>query len=734
MIDPINNIPVVSVVNELPHPLNGRKKLIRKNQVSFIAIIVIGITIIAVAAITAGVLLGGGTSATSNGVEIKPSPVSTDGTTVEPATTKGTTEKRSTTITASAASRIAEYPNEDGDSERCPYEIDVPNIAVACNSREKYRSLDGKCNNLLPAHNWYGVVHTPMLRAAKPAYTVVQTQLNGPRRTDENDYLPNSRDITLAVFANDQTFSQKDSHLFVSFGQLLSHDVTVAEHSFGRAGFFRGKDKCPCQVKDEKLVSAECMSIPIGSKDDFFPKKDCQHLNRAKEAQYKNSLCPFAKNKKNPKNVLNGVTHYLDLSIVYGSNLETNSALVGEDSEMEVSYVKENNTAITNQLMPDYAGSDHLCEEMKTNTTCFSAGDERNSETLGLNSLHTILVRNHNHIVRELKKVEVVKSEKELYELARKINIGQFSTIVYGEWLPNLLGDQVMTVFDLKLQSEEKFFEGYSDQVDPRMSIELNSAAFRMGHTMLRGDLTLRDNDYDILDTVELDRTFFNTKIQRSENGIENILFGLLRDRAALSKLSIPVAMHSRLFAIYGENDEVLSAHDIASIDVERGRDAGLKGYTHYLNSCQKRIYGDEGRYVETYDDLEDEFIIHKNNLDIMKSVYKKLDDVDLFVGGLAESHMPGGSIGPTFACIFGDAFERMKKGDRFYFEIDDSLTGFTQEQLTSVKKMSMSKMLCNTLSDVKQIQKSAFNIPSPSNVDVECGSLDDVDYSLFNE
>ena len=59
---------------------------------------------------------------------------------------------------------------------------------------------------------------------------------------------------------------------------------------------------------------------------------------------------------------------------------------------------------------------------------------------------------------------------------------------------------------------------------------------------------------------------------------------------------------------------------------------------------------------------------------------FRHPDDIDLFAGGISESSVDGGVVGPTFACIIGDTFNHVRRGDRFWYERDHK-AGFTPGQ-----------------------------------------------------
>lgn len=81
-------------------------------------------------------------------------------------------------------------------------------------------------------------------------------------------------------------------------------------------------------------------------------------------------------------------------------------------------------------------------------------------------------------------------------------------------------------------------------------------------------------------------------------------------------------------------------------------------------------------------------------------------------MAGLFENPIPGGVVGPTFACIIANQFKDLKTGDRYYYENGPSQSAFTLDQLNEIKKISLARIICNDF-DVSRIQKNVFLLNS---------------------
>ncbi|CAG2211056.1 PXDN [Mytilus edulis] len=108
----------------------------------------------------------------------------------------------------------------------------------------------------------------------------------------------------------------------------------------------------------------------------------------------------------------------------------------------------------------------------------------------------------------------------------------------------------------------------------------------------------------------------------------------------------------------------------------------------------------------------------------------RSCDDIDLFVGGLLEKSK-NGRVGETFACLIGKQFYLTKYGDRYWYERKEC--GFTEAQLNAIKKMTMSKVLCENFG-LDRIQKKAFLRPENKGKLRFCDTLPGLNLFLWRE
>ena len=165
---------------------------------------------------------------------------------------------------------------------------------------------------------------------------------------------------------------------------------------------------------------------------------------------------------------------------------------------------------------------------------------------------------------------------------------------------------------------------------------------------------------------------------------------------------------------------------DLAALNIQRGRDHGLQGFTKYEKFCSQEILGrmlkiPHDEYlkkitklnigfseIDTFEKLKSD----KSTLQKIKTLYSEVQDLDLFSGGLVEPLVHGGLVGKTFGCIIASQFERLKKCDRFWFESPDPNIGFTFRQLRSIKNITLASVLCENLQGPRlTLQKSAFEL-----------------------
>ncbi len=139
---------------------------------------------------------------------------------------------------------------------------------------------------------------------------------------------------------------------------------------------------------------------------------------------------------------------------------------------------------------------------------------------------------------------------------------------------------------------------------------------------------------------------------------------------------------------------------DLVAININRGRDHGLSGYTVYREFCSLEA-------VRTWEDMNR--FIEPETVDILRQFYRVPQDVDLFVGAVSENKEAGRLVGPLLSCLLGIQFQGLKFGDRFWYETSESPADFSMAQLSEIRKTSLAKLLCRNMNDTPKIQPKAF-------------------------
>ena len=167
---------------------------------------------------------------------------------------------------------------------------------------------------------------------------------------------------------------------------------------------------------------------------------------------------------------------------------------------------------------------------------------------------------------------------------------------------------------------------------------------------------------------------------------------------------------------------------DLASINIQRARDHGIPGYIQISTAC-----GGPSASGTNFNGLTDIPFAQRVRLE---GTYRTVEDIDLFAGILSENPIAGSEMGRTATCLFLEQFNNSRHGDRFWYERDDPCTGFTMEQLTEIRKVTLARVICDNSDGVFTIQPKVFlrRINNSVNDDVSCSDLPRVDLNVFKE
>ena len=374
---------------------------------------------------------------------------------------------------------------------------------------------------------------------------------------------------------------------------------------------------------------------------------------------------------------------------------------------------------------PESCGEPDECRDCT-----FVAGDFRANEQPMLTNMHNLWVRNHNRVAKELRIVNPRWRDEKVFQEARRINIAQWQHIIFNEWLPILLGTSYMKTWNL-LPLTSGYSRDYDTDHDPRINNEFATAAFRFGHTLIVPTIPEKDERRRNLTRLDLNEVFNKGSVLSDRNFVENNMRGLVEDKMPDFDGSFVDDIMNHLFEADEGEDGGL---DLTALNIQRGRDHGIPGYNEYRERCKSTA--SNFKRANSFSSLSSDGWMASADVRNLAKVYDSVDDIDLFTGGILETNHKDGLVGPTFKCIIGDQFLRLKRGDRFYYEYgDDPNTRFSEAQLQELRKTSLARLHCDN-SKIKRVQPLVFRMPTRGNELVSCndGSIPRVNLDVFRE
>jgi hypothetical protein len=491
-----------------------------------------------------------------------------------------------------------------------------------------YYSIDGSGNNLSdPSRYYWGSVGQDLLRVAPAQYGDGISSMAGADR-------PSARLVSTTV-ATDPTDGNLPNNRFMSdwvyaWGQFIDHDIDLTTNGTG--------------------TQLDPANIPVPAGDPYFdPNNTGTQVIDFNRSEYDSNT---GTSTSNPRQQPNNITAFIDGSMIYGSDPVRASDLRAGYGGRLLTRGDQTLVASDYNLMPyntfglPNANDAHLVPDDQL----FLAGDVRANENIELTAVHTLFLREHNRIAGIIAASDFAGQDltnpaidEQIYQQTRAIVIGEVQSITYNEFLPALLGTGVIPAYS-----------GYNPTINPDIATEFSTAGYRMGHSLLAPDVQFLNPDATTQNPpVSLANSFFNPPTFLANGGADPILKYLSTDNAQEIDNKLVPELQNFLFGPPGSG-----GFDLASLNIQRGRDHGLADY-----NTTRAAYGlprvKNFGQITSNQDLQEK----------LKSLYGSVDNIDLWVGALAEDHVAGGSVGPLVQKIVATQFENLRDGDRLWFE-----------------------------------------------------------------
>ena len=507
------------------------------------------------------------------------------------------------------------------------------------------RSIDGFYNNTV--HPEWGSEGDVLVNITSIQFSDGISEPNGETRA-------NPRSISNLMFEQEESIpdGQSLSDYVWVFGQFIDHEIILVENSHD-----------------------DFISIEIPSDDLIFAQGPPIILSRSEP------IAGSGQSEENPRRFGNQVTAYIDGSAIYGSTeARTNWLRTFSDGKLKTS---DGNLLPWNTLTGEFNDprdptAPFMEDPMRRGTKRFVAGDIRANENPLLIAMHTLFVREHNRLCNQINSEHPEFTDEETFQAARRWIGGILQSITYNEWLPEM---------GIRLPQ----YPGYDEETNAQISNVFSAAAFRMGHTLINGNIQRLEADGSEIPggALTLRDGFFNPTEINLAGGLEPYLRGMAAQVQQNLDCKVVDDVRNFLFGAPGSG-----GLDLAAINIARGRERGLANYN--------RIREDLGLpSIKSFQEISNDLSIANQ----LQEIYGSIDNIDPWVGMLAEDNTPQSMFGSTIQTILDEQFRRLRTGDKFFYLNDPVLTN---EEKSIIAQTSLRDIIMRN-TDVTIMQENVF-------------------------
>lgn len=528
----------------------------------------------------------------------------------------------------------------------CISAIFISDVSVSYS--QENRTYDGTRNNLQNID--LGSVGQVYTRFAETNYTDGMGDIF-------NENLPNPRLVSNNLFAQESQIADSNnlSDFIWAFGQFICHDI---EH---------------VRYDENQKVGIE---IPEG--DDFFFGVSELEFSR------KHNAINTGVNGVS-REYLNEVSTYIDGSHIYGSDqVRANWLRTFNGGKLKTSsggYMPWNTISGEYNSLVDDTAPVMKVKPGLYNQKLFVAGDLRANKNPSLIALHTIFLREHNRLCDQLAIENPNWDDERLYQRARKMIGAYLQKITYYDWLPSM---------GVHVES----YTGYNANVDPSISNEFSAAGIVFEITLIGDEMLRLNNSGNTIDkgNLPIGSDYYYSPSTVLLDGVEPYLKGM--STQIQQEFDTKASDNIRNFDF---NNDLSSAKDLVAERIFEGRDRGIAGYNEIRRSLGLPGFSSFANLTNDNSDVTQ----------ALESLYSSIDDVDLWVGLLAEGKKNNAVMGEVVTNIIKDQFRNLRDGDRLYYETETGV--FTAYDFQTIESTALRDIIMRN-SDITIMQENVFS------------------------